>query len=55
MDLAVPGHADLLYVPRAMGHGGELIVADASFPAVAVSKTTTLHKIATLSGPGTSR
>ena len=34
--------ADLLYALRAMGHGDDLIVADANFPALAIARDTVL-------------
>jgi L-fucose mutarotase len=37
-------NADVLYVLRAMGHGDDLIIADANFPASAVAKSTTFGR-----------
>ena len=31
-------HADLLHVLASMGHGDELVIADANFPAASVGK-----------------
>jgi L-fucose mutarotase len=42
--------ADLLYALRAMGHGDELVLCDANFPADAVAHHTTLGRVVRLAG-----
>ena len=43
-------HADLLATLCAMGHGDELVIADANFPSESVARHTTLGKVLRLDG-----
>ena len=43
-------HPDLLATLRAMGHGDDIVVADANFPADAVARHTTLGRVLRLDG-----
>ena len=43
-------HADLLATLCAMGHGDDIVVADANFPAESVARHTTLGKVLRLDG-----
>ena len=43
-------HADLLATLCAMGHGDDIVVADANFPAESVARRTTLGKVLRLDG-----
>ena len=43
-------HADLLATLCAMGHGDDIVVADANFPADSVARHTTLGKVLRLDG-----
>ena len=38
-------NADLLYALRAMGHGDDLIIADANFPSDSVARQTVLGRL----------
>jgi L-fucose mutarotase len=42
--------AEILYALRAMGHGDELVVVDANFPADAVARQTTLGHVLHMDG-----
>jgi L-fucose mutarotase len=46
-------NADVLYALRAMGHGDELVLCDANFPADSVARQTTLGKVLRIDGVGT--
>ncbi len=43
-------HPDLLHALAAMGHGDEIIICDANFPADSMAKYTTLEKVLRLDG-----
>jgi L-fucose mutarotase len=43
-------NADVLYALRAMGHGDELIICDANFPADSVARATVLGKLLRIDG-----
>lgn len=43
-------NADLLHVLRAMGHGDDLVLADANFPADSIARTTVTGKLIRLDG-----
>ena len=43
-------HADLLATLCAMGHGDDLVIADANFPSESVARHTTLGKVLRLDG-----
>lgn len=43
-------NADLLHVLRAMGHGDDLVLADANFPADSIARTTATGKLIRLDG-----
>lgn len=45
-------HADLLATLCAMGHGDDLVIADANFPSESVARHTTLGKVLRLDGAG---
>ncbi|MCY0389307.1 ribose ABC transporter [Robbsia sp. Bb-Pol-6] len=46
-------NADVLYALRAMGHGDELVLCDANFPADAIARRTVLGKVLRIDGAGT--
>lgn len=46
-------NADVLYALRAMGHGDELVLCDANFPADSVARETVLGKLLRIDGAGT--
>lgn len=46
-------NADVLYALRAMGHGDELVLCDANFPADAIARRTVLGKVLRIDGVGT--
>jgi L-fucose mutarotase len=48
-------NADILHALRSMGHGDELVICDANFPADAVARDTVLGKPLRLDGVGSSR
>lgn len=43
-------NADVLFAMRAMGHGDDLILADANFPAESVARTTVLGRLLRMDG-----
>lgn len=43
-------NADILYALRAMGHGDEVVVCDANFPADAVARQTVLGRLLRIDG-----
>jgi L-fucose mutarotase len=43
-------NADVLYALRAMGHGDDLIICDANFPADSVARATVLGKLLRIDG-----
>lgn len=46
-------NADVLYALRAMGHGDDVVLCDANFPADAVARSTVLGKVLRIDGVGT--
>lgn len=46
-------NADVLYALRSMGHGDELVLCDANFPADSVARHTTLGRVLRIDGVGT--
>ncbi|CAN7498472.1 ribose ABC transporter [Trinickia sp. LjRoot230] len=48
-------NADVLYALRAMGHGDEVVVCDANFPADAVARDTTLGRLLRIDGTDSAR
>ena len=46
-------NADVLQALRAMGHGDELVLCDANFPADSVARQTVLGKVLRIDGVGT--
>lgn len=46
-------NADVLYALRAMGHGDELVLCDANFPADSVARQTVLGKVLRIDGVDT--
>jgi L-fucose mutarotase len=46
-------NADVLYALRAMGHGDELVLCDANFPADSVARQSVLGKLLRIDGVGT--
>lgn len=46
-------NADILHALRAMGHGDELVLCDANFPADSVARQTTLGRVLRIDGVGT--
>ena len=46
-------NADVLYALRAMGHGDELVLCDANFPADSVARQTALGRVLRIDGVGT--
>jgi L-fucose mutarotase len=48
-------NADVLYALRAMGHGDELVLCDANFPADSVARQTTLGRLLRIDGVGTAQ
>ncbi|WJF92048.1 RbsD/FucU domain-containing protein [Paraburkholderia bonniea] len=46
-------HADVLHALRAMGHGDDLVLCDANFPAASVARSTVLGRPLRLDGAGT--
>ncbi|HET8728677.1 MAG TPA: RbsD/FucU family protein [Alphaproteobacteria bacterium] len=48
-------NADLLHVLRAMGHGDELVLCDANFPAASIALHTATAKLIRLDGVGIRR
>lgn len=46
-------NADVLYALRAMGHGDELVLCDANFPADSVARETALGRVLRIDGVGT--
>ncbi|MEN2674654.1 RbsD/FucU family protein [Herbaspirillum huttiense] len=46
-------NADVLYALRAMGHGDELVLCDANFPADSVARQTVLGKVLRIDAVGT--
>lgn len=43
-------NADVLYALRAMGHGDEVVICDANFPADSVARDTTLGRVLRIDG-----
>lgn len=43
-------NADVLYALRAMGHGDEVVICDANFPADSVARDTTLGRLLRIDG-----
>jgi L-fucose mutarotase len=43
-------NADVLYALRAMGHGDDLVICDANFPADSVARQTTLGRLLRIDG-----
>ncbi|GAB2894076.1 RbsD/FucU family protein [Paraburkholderia jirisanensis] len=48
-------NADVLHALRAMGHGDELIICDANFPADSVARATVLGKLLRIDGADAAR
>ena len=48
-------NADVLHALCAMGHGDELVLCDANFPADAIARQTVLGKLLRLDGSGTTQ
>jgi L-fucose mutarotase len=48
-------NAELLWVLRAMGHGDELVLCDANFPAASIAGCTATGRLVRLDGVGTAR
>lgn len=48
-------NADLLYVLRAMGHGDDLVLVDANFPAAAIASQTVSGRLIRLDGVDVAR
>ncbi|MFM0740853.1 RbsD/FucU domain-containing protein [Paraburkholderia xenovorans] len=48
-------NADILYALRSMGHGDELVICDANFPAESVARETVLGKLLRLDGVSSAR
>ena len=48
-------NADVLYALRAMGHGDELVLCDANFPADSVARQTVLGKVLRIDGVDTTQ
>ena len=48
-------NADILHALRSMGHGDELVICDANFPADAVARDTVLGKLLRLDGVSSPR
>ncbi|GLU33051.1 RbsD/FucU domain-containing protein [Trinickia caryophylli] len=48
-------NADVLHALRAMGHGDEVVVCDANFPADAVARDTTLGRLLRMDGVDSAR
>jgi len=48
-------NADILYALRSMGHGDELVICDANFPAESVARGTVLGKLLRLDGVSSPR
>ena len=46
-------NADALYALRAMGHGDDLVLCDANFPADSVARQTVLGRVIRIDGVGT--
>ena len=46
-------NADVLYALRAMGHGDELVLCDANFPADSIARQTVLGRVLRIDGVGT--
>jgi len=46
-------NADVLQALRAMGHGDDVVLCDANFPADAVARATTLGRVLRIDGVGT--
>ena len=48
-------NADILYALRAMGHGDEVVICDANFPAESVARSTVLGKLLRMDGVDAAR
>jgi L-fucose mutarotase len=48
-------NADVLYALRAMGHGDDLVICDANFPADSVARQTVLGRLLRIDGVSASR
>jgi L-fucose mutarotase len=48
-------NADILHALRAMGHGDEIVVCDANFPAESVARATVLGKLLRMDGVDSAR
>lgn len=48
-------NADILYALSAMGHGDELVICDANFPADSVARETTLGRLLRVDGADSAR
>ena len=48
-------NADILHALRAMGHGDELVVCDANFPADSIARATALGKLLRIDGANAPR
>lgn len=48
-------HADVLHALRAMGHGDEVVICDANFPAESVARATVLGKLLRMDGVDAAR
>lgn len=46
-------NADVLYALRAMGHGDEVVLCDANFPADSIARQTVLGRVLRIDGVGT--
>lgn len=46
-------NADVLYALRAMGHGDELVLCDANFPADSIARQSVLGRVLRIDGVGT--
>lgn len=46
-------HADILHALCAMGHGDELVLCDANFPAASIARQTTVGRVLRMDGVGT--
>lgn len=48
-------NADVLYALRAMGHGDEVVLCDANFPADSIARQTVLGRVLRIDGVGTAQ
>ena len=48
-------NADILHALRAMGHGDEVVICDANFPADSVARATALGKLLRMDGVDSAR